>query len=144
MDTLKTLPILALLSLAACDRRHSNDPAPVIERPRVEQPKSYELGTGGGPIEMSGAVDKIADARCDREIKCGNVADGKKWSDRAACTSAIQKSLADELNADDCPAGIDVKELDECLHSARNEDCKNPLDKLGRIAACRTSDLCRH
>jgi hypothetical protein len=50
----------------------------------------------------------------------------------------------DDLNAKDCPGGIDQKELKECLEETSNSDCKNPFDEAGRLAACRTSDLCRH
>jgi hypothetical protein len=154
MNTLKTVSIFALgvLAFAGCERKYSNDPRG-IDQPKMEEPKTAdrdlppkndELGVGGGPIVLSSAIDKIADARCDREMKCGNVASGKKWADRNACVADMKKSLSDELNANDCPAGIDTKELNECLHEARNEDCKNPFDKIGRVAACRTSDMCRH
>jgi hypothetical protein len=35
------------------------------------------------------------------------------------------------------------KELDECLEEIRNEDCGNPFDTLGRLAACRENDICK-
>ncbi|WP_438031284.1 DUF6184 family natural product biosynthesis lipoprotein [Sorangium sp. So ce233] len=43
----------------------------------------------------------------------------------------------------ECPGGIDSNELNECLQEIGNDDCNNPLDTLGRIVACRSSDLCR-
>ena len=149
MTTLKTLSIVALgvFAVTGCERKYESrmieqtEPAPVGG---PLPPSNGQLGVGGGPVSLDSAVDKIADARCDRELKCGSVGPEKKWSDRDGCTTSMKKSLADELNADDCPAGIDTKELDECLHMARNEDCKNPLDKISRVAACRTSDICRH
>lgn len=147
MRSLEYLP-LAALALVACQacQRHQ-EPGTFdrgVEPKVVVAPKNVELGVGGGPVEPGGAVDKILEARCDRELKCGNLGPSKQYADRDACNAAMRKSLADELNADECPAGIDIKELDECLHAARNEDCKNPFDTIGRAAACRTSDICRH
>jgi hypothetical protein len=56
----------------------------------------------------------------------------------------VRDSRRDELNANACPAGIDQHELTECLTETRNEDCGNPVDAIGRIVACRSSDLCLH
>lgn len=39
--------------------------------------------------------------------------------------------------------GIVLKEFDECLEEVRNEDCDAPFNTLGRIAACRESDICK-
>ena len=50
----------------------------------------------------------------------------------------------DGLNGRDCPGGVDQRELSECLTEVNNQDCGNPLDALGRIAACRASDICLH
>ena len=50
--------------------------------------------------------------------------------------------MKDDLNAKDCPYGVDQKELNECLEAIRKEECNNPLDTISRLAACRTSDMC--
>ena len=56
--------------------------------------------------------------------------------------SEVGTEWKDELNAIECPDGVVEKELNECLEEVRNEDCANPFDTLGRIVACRESDLC--
>ncbi|NUP12156.1 MAG: hypothetical protein HOW73_39420 [Polyangiaceae bacterium] len=89
------------------------------------------------------AVKAIALARCEREQRCNNVGEGKKWKDSSQCNADISKDVRDDLNAEDCPGGVDQKELTECLSEIRNEDCGNPLDKLERVAACRESDICK-
>ena len=143
---------LGTLALVGCERREDKYNRTTVVTP-VESPKTAdrdlppkgdELDVGGGPIEISAALSKIVGARCDREMKCGNVGADKKYSDRNACTASVKKDFADGINAEDCPAGVDSKELDECLTEARNEDCANPFDTIGRVAACRTSDICRH
>jgi len=143
---------LGAVALVGCERRDDKYNRTTVVTP-VESPKTVDrdlppkgndLGVGGGPVEISMALDKIVGARCDREMKCGNVGGDKKFSTRDACMSEVKKEFSDDINAEECPAGVDGKELSECLTEARNEDCANPFDTIGRVAACRTSDLCRH
>ncbi len=157
MNTFKTLTrcavvaALGALALAGCERKEDKYNRTTVVTP-VESPKTSDRdlppkggeGVGGGPVEISTALDQIVNARCDREMKCGNIGADKKFSDRNACVTEVKKDFSDDINADDCPAGVDKKELSECLTEARNEDCANPFDTIGRVAACRTSDICRH
>lgn len=151
MDTKTTLFVFALgaLAIAGCERKSERtteiSTAPAEPRPadRDLPPKGDEP-VGGGPLAIDSAINKIVAARCDREMKCGNVGADKKFTDNSACVASVGKEFADDLNAEECPAGVDSKELDECLTEARNEDCANPFDTIGRVAACRTSDICRH
>jgi hypothetical protein len=97
-----------------------------------------KIATKGNPV----VVDEIANARCQREQGCGNVGKDRKYASGDACREKIAGEWVDDLNRFDCPGGYDKKELDECLEEIRNEDCKNPFDTLGRILACRASDIC--
>ncbi len=137
---------LVVVPLVGCERRETRTEQPVTEPPAPAIPQPQEPGAVGGgptsPINMS--LDQIAQARCAREMKCGNIAADKKFTTNEACLSETKRDFADDLNAEECPAGIDQKELDECLQEIKNEDCGNPFDTLGRLAACRTSDLCRN
>ncbi|WP_437746711.1 DUF6184 family natural product biosynthesis lipoprotein [Sorangium sp. So ce302] len=92
---------------------------------------------------VASAVDSIVAARCDREARCNNVGQGREYASKDACAIRIRAEWRDELNFAECPGGIDSKELNECLQEIRNDDCNNPFDTLGRIVACRSSDLCR-
>ena len=49
------------------------------------------------------------------ELKCGNVGADKKFSTRDACMSSVKKEFGDDINAEECPAGVDGKELSEWL-----------------------------
>lgn len=89
------------------------------------------------------SIKAIAMARCDREEKCQNLGTDRKFASREACLTEIQEDLSDDLKLSECPGGIVQKELDECLAEIRSEDCKNPIDKLERLAACRTTDMCK-
>ena len=89
------------------------------------------------------SVKAITEARCVREEKCGNVGPGQDYSSTKACQEKISADWRDELNAYDCPGGVVTKELSECLEEIKNEDCASPFDTLGRVVACRSSDLCK-
>lgn len=139
--------LLGALAIAGCERKSEKTGAGTYSTPTTSErdlpPKGNEA-VGGGPLAIDQALSKIVEARCDREMRCGNVGADKKFADRNVCVTQVKKDFADGLNADDCPAGVDQKELEECLTDARKEDCNNPFDTIGRVAACRTSDICRH
>jgi hypothetical protein len=95
------------------------------------------------PGAQGSAVSAITSARCEREKKCDNIGDGKKFDSMAKCASEIRNKWKDDLSSRDCKGGIVQKELNECLDAIRNEDCNNPFDTLGRVMACRESDICK-
>ena len=96
-----------------------------------------------GSMNFSGAVNSIAQARCAREEHCKNIGPDHKYKTKAECVSGVTKDNADDLNAAECKGGIDQKELNECIEAIHKEDCNSPLETLGRLAACRTSDMCK-
>jgi hypothetical protein len=136
---------LSIFCVAGCERRETRQEGTNVTPPAVA-PRTMDepAATGGGPLAINAAVDQIASARCAREMKCGNVGADKKYADQNACTTELKKEFGDDLNANDCPAGVDQKELGECLAEIKNEDCGNPLDTISRLAACRTSDMCKN
>ncbi|WP_438020407.1 DUF6184 family natural product biosynthesis lipoprotein [Sorangium sp. So ce315] len=127
------LAAAATLLAPACDRdeRALGTTRPT-EAPRVE-----------ARVATVNAVDSIVQARCDREARCNNVGAGREYASNDACAARVRAEWRDELNVADCPGGVDAKELNECLEEIRNDDCGNPFDTLGRIVACRSSDLCK-
>jgi len=106
--------------------------------PRADMPAP------GVASALASAVDAIAAATCDHAQRCNEIGpgDGKDYASREACMAKERKDLGDDLNANSCRGGVVQKELDECLAEARNQDCNAPFDALGKITACRTSDIC--
>ncbi len=132
-----TLATALALSAPACERRDA-DEATRVEAIDTTKPVTHFVTTG-----KTSASEAIAQARCDREQRCGNIAPGKDYGSRDACVAAIRSEWKDELNVFECPGGIETSELEECLEEVRNEDCQNPFDTLGRIVACRSGDICK-
>ncbi len=145
------LGALMILGCFGCERRDEPmretttpvpAPAPVEG---VNEPVRADPTLPAGQVKGSGkqAVEEITRARCAREQRCNNIGADRKFANQDACMREVREEWSDDLNAYECPAGINQDELSECLEEVRNEDCNNPFDTLGRIVACRSSDICQ-
>jgi hypothetical protein len=132
------------LAVTGCDR---DDRALAVDRDKGRAPgyeaKDEPRAPAVAPGMIGATVDRIAEARCKREARCNNIGADEDFKSHDACLSSIREKTRDDLNASDCPGGIDQKELNECLEEINNDSCNNPLDTLGRLAACRSSDMCK-
>ncbi len=90
----------------------------------------------------SSVVDKLSAARCDREQSCSNVGAGQKYASRTVCMDQMRGGLANDLNAYECPRGIDEAQLGDCVTAIRAEECSHPFDTISRMEKCRTGALC--
>jgi hypothetical protein len=114
-----------------------------------KSPERHEAATPRGETErmtptsgVRSAADQIADARCHREQRCGNVGGKETYSSVQDCLDRIRADWRDDLNARECPGGINQQELDECLAQVRSEECGNPFDTLARVAECTSGQIC--
>lgn len=113
--------------------------------PKGEPPKG-EPGAAPGAeklVAIPQALSQIAEARCQREQRCKTIGEGKDFPSMDACVTKVQSDYRDDLNARNCPGGASGSELSECLKEIRESDCGSKLDELSRMAACRTSELCK-
>ena len=153
--------VLGILAITAanCSRNDAVNPRPqgprllrassTAEQRRAEQAdgERVERGRdarfiGGGPTEPSSAVARIVTARCEREVRCNNVGVNARYPSRTDCTIRLQSEKRDTINEEDCPGGIDGKQLDDCLAEVRDEACHNPLVSISRLVSCRSTSLC--
>jgi hypothetical protein len=91
----------------------------------------------------SRASDSLAEARCARETRCENVGADRKYSTVDDCLMRTRADWEQDLNARECPGGVNEQQLDECLAEVRGEDCNSPLDTLERVAACTSGQICQ-
>lgn len=94
--------------------------------------------------DFRAALGEIALARCAHEERCNQVGAGRRYQSMQACRTVVDNELSRDLNPAECNAGIDRAELRECMGDIHRERCDNPIDTITRLAACRTSDLCRN
>ena len=87
-------------------------------------------------------VANLAAARCDQEERCNNIGPKQKFASREICLQQLNGSMGNELNAYQCPRGLESKALDRCMAAIRDEACETPFDTLKRYDRCRTSAIC--
>jgi hypothetical protein len=131
----------ALFVIAACSRSSDRPAEPNGVNDAYVEPRND--GEMRPASRARGAAESITEARCAREQRCENIGSDKKYSSFSDCSARISNDWKEELNARECPGGIDQKELDECLAAIRNEDCNSPFDTLGRLTECTAGPICR-
>jgi len=135
--------VAGLLSVGACSHESSPPNTASHESP-AEQARNNDVDRSGmTPASRTRtATEQIADARCDRERECGNIGADKTFSSSQDCLARIQNDWKDELNARQCPGGINQQQLNECLGQVRAESCGNPFDTLARMTECTSGQIC--
>ncbi len=117
--------------VAAC----SNNPPPrAVETAYAEPVASVET--------TRSASNSIAEARCAREDRCNNVGDDRTYSSTQDCLARVRADWKDDLNARECPGGVNEAQLSECMTAIREEECSSPLDTLSRVAECTAAQIC--
>jgi hypothetical protein len=137
-----TLLALSGLSVSGCERRADDHNRPIGGGPRSEQRAHDEDKRDTARTPAAAALADIAQARCAREERCGNIGADKKWATTTACIDDERKSNADSFDAKSCGSGVSAHELAECVESVRKQDCGNPFSSLDRVEECRSGHLC--
>jgi hypothetical protein len=92
------------------------------------------------------AVDAIANARCDYELRCNNIGEARDFNNREHCMDAARNDATQELTEDpDCRRGIKPEDLNECTSQLRERSCGTVMgvfDKLSTVVSCRSAELC--
>ena len=92
--------------------------------------------------ELRSATESIAESRCAREARCENIGTDKKFSSTDDCIIRVRAEWKNDLDARECPSGVNEMRLNECLNEVREEDCSSPFDTLERVAACTAGQIC--
>jgi len=123
----------------AADRRAEDRAKREARRDEPIAPNDHVVRAG--PVSAS---ESIADARCDREVKCNRVGIHGKYPSHGACVAELKHDIRSDLRNDVCAEGVRAKELNDCLQAIRVEQCGNALDldAVIRIKACRAENLC--
>lgn len=107
------------------------------QRPAASAAAEETMATEGGS-----AVESITEARCARESRCDNIGADKKYSSMEDCTARVRQDWQGDLDARECPSGINQTGLTECLTAIRSEDCSSPFDTLERVSSCTSGQIC--
>lgn len=88
------------------------------------------------------AIERMARARCGREVACDHVGAGRRHASIETCRSLNQSESAKELNPEACPGGIDQAQLVRCIGAIEEASCLDPVAAIVRVEDCRTNKLC--
>lgn len=119
--------LIAALAVVGCNR-DAEEPMTPASRPAT--------------VDNERGIFALVAERCDREARCGNVGPREDYTSRDDCMKRIGRATRDDLNPNECPGGIEQRELDDCLAQVRSEDCGHVFDKLDRLVECRDAELC--
>ncbi|NUP10051.1 MAG: hypothetical protein HOW73_28715 [Polyangiaceae bacterium] len=129
VEKLTWVLLTTALCCGACERRERHDQAG-----KPLPPTNQSTDT---------AVNAIAHARCEREERCQSIGKGKTFKDVADCNATLSEHVRTEINAGECPSGVNKEKLTECLDAIRKEACGKVVDELVRINACGGLELCK-
>jgi hypothetical protein len=120
--------LISLVAFISCGRREAETPL---------------TPAAGFTSDITGAIESISSARCDSEQRCGDIGPRATYMNRDHCMGVMRADGQDSLG--ECTLGIDRIDLLECVTQINNEDCGGAggaIDRLERLAACRSGDLC--
>ena len=133
--TMFGLPLTITGLLVACGG--ANQGPPITGTPQSQTSVTSAQRKGDASV-----VDRLAGARCDQEQGCNNVGPNAKYASRTVCMDQIRGSIGNDLNAYNCPGGLDGNAVDRCTAAIKSEECSHPFDTLTRYDKCRTGALC--
>jgi hypothetical protein len=131
-----SLGAVAAFSVVGCNKEAERGPN------SATAPAATHLDGMTPAARSRSAAEQIAQARCEREQQCGNIGGDKTYSSSQDCLARIQTEWKDDLNARECPGGINQQQLNECMAQVRGEACGNPFDTLARVAECTSGQIC--
>jgi len=150
MKTFRPLYALSLTTLGpllACGGASQEPPNTAISAesqpaPMAGTPVESHPGVTSAQSVDKSVVHQLASARCDQEQTCNNVGPKAKFASRETCMDQMKGSMGNDLNAYNCPRGIDREALNRCMAAVTSEECSHPFDTLARFDKCRTGALC--
>jgi hypothetical protein len=108
-------------------------------------PAAPMVPAAAGAITREQAADLLAQARCDRELRCQGIAPGARYATVVDCLNVMRRDALSTLAG--CQYHVKDRELRACAKAAQEQPCGAiafPLEWLGRAATCRPDNLCLH
>jgi hypothetical protein len=118
-----TLLLAFAAPIVGCDRDKPADSARTNPQPGVTQ----------------AAIERLANARCNKLAACGNIGQGREHPDKEHCLAEQRAKRADDFS--DCSTMQEVQ-LQKCEAEINAERCDDLADAIDRLATCRKGNLC--
>ena len=137
---------VALLALVACEKNNKADETQTTGATQTQPEnnpleKKNQVGVNT-PDPNQAIIQKVTQARCQREMACGEIGNGKKYATEADCISDLGKDTFEDLKAKECKTPLQDK-VNECVAALPKENCDNVRSDLSHILACREGAICK-
>jgi hypothetical protein len=116
--------------------------AVLLALPSCEHQERGGAASMQGPGVNDAIIAQLAAERCERERRCGNVGEGRQFSSLDTCEVRVRGDIAVELDAYNCPGGLERESVKQCLSAIHGEECNHPLNSLAAFEKCRGESLC--
>ncbi|MBX3205052.1 MAG: hypothetical protein KF764_08275 [Labilithrix sp.] len=125
--------VAAACALLGCSSSASR--APATTPPSLS---GAELGSSSNDE----AVMRVATARCERELACDKIGQGRAYPDQPACLERIGELMDEAAGKRSCPSGTDAVAVEACLFEIQRTPCGGELERSTNIPACTRRALC--
>ncbi len=111
-------------------------------RPRAPTPTTRTTGAELGSPSNDDAVMRVATARCERELACNKIGQGRAYEDLPTCLERIGVMMDAEVGRSACPGGVDQFGVSSCLFDIQRTPCGGELEVHTNLPSCTKSVLC--
>lgn len=125
--------LLAAAALAGCHRGAEHAPATSAAR---------TTGAELGSPSNDDAVMRITTARCERELACNKIGQGRAYEDTPTCLERIGEMMDLEAGRNACPQGVDPFAVSTCLFDIQRTACGGELESETNLRSCTKASLC--
>jgi Family of unknown function (DUF6184) len=87
---------------------------------------------------------RITTARCERELACNKIGEGRAYADQPSCLERIGELMDEEAGKNACPSGVDPLSVSDCLLEIQRTPCGGELERSTNLRACTQDALCKH
>ncbi|MDF2698406.1 MAG: hypothetical protein K0S65_6790, partial [Labilithrix sp.] len=95
-----------------------------------------------GSSSNDDAVMRVATARCERELACNKIGQGRAYEDQPSCLERMGELMDQEAGKLSCPPGVDPFAVSACLFDIQKTPCGGALEQSSNLPSCTKSALC--
>lgn len=96
-----------------------------------------------GALSREQAAELVAQARCDRELRCQGIGPGARFATLPDCLTVMRRDSTQNFAS--CRFQVKERELRACMQAMQAQPCgavANPFEWFARLTTCRTDNLC--
>jgi len=95
-----------------------------------------------GTMSLEGAIDRAADAACDKADACGEIGQGLTYASRNACMIDYRATFQNQWTPGRCEENINQDGFDQCVNRIEIMQCGNILDMANVLLNCGANSVC--